>query len=72
MSDDGCDSLLVSGGGHDGVIEKGSLPVCDQTPVLHRPGVEVWQGNLIWVDAVQKSFINLSITSLKHLRLIHL
>lgn len=54
MSDDGYDSLLVSGGGYDGVVEQGGLPVCDQTPVLHRPSMEVWQGNLIWLDTVQK------------------
>lgn len=48
MGDYSCNSLFVSSGGYDGVIEQGGLPVCDQTPVLHCPSTEVRQSNLIW------------------------
>lgn len=48
MGDYSCNSLLVSCGGYHRVIEQSSLPVCDQTPVLHRPSIEVRQSNLIW------------------------
>lgn len=48
MGDYSCNSLFVPSGGSEGVVEQRRLPVCDQTPVLHRPGAEVRQSNLIW------------------------
>lgn len=48
VGDDHGDSLFVSGGGYDWVVQQGRLPVCDQTPVFHCPGVEVRQRDLIW------------------------
>ena len=46
---DGDHPLLVPGGGGQGVVQQGRLPVGDQPPVLHGPRVEVWQGYLVWV-----------------------
>lgn len=48
MGDYSCNSLLVSSRGSERVVEQRRLPVCDQTPVLHRTGMEVRQSNLIW------------------------
>lgn len=47
MSDDGGSCLFVSVGGGRGVVEKLGLSVRHQTPVLHRPKVEVRQSDLI-------------------------
>lgn len=57
MGDYSCYSLFVSSGGHDGVVEQGCLPVCDQTPVLHRPSIEVRQSDLIWGGQRHRKFI---------------
>lgn len=57
MGDYSCNSLFVSSGGHDGVVEQGRLPVCDQTPVLHCPSIEVRQSDLIWGGQAHQKFI---------------
>lgn len=48
MSDDRRDSLLDPNGGNEGVVEQRRLPVRDQAPVLHRPGVKVRQSYLVY------------------------
>ena len=48
VGDDGDHALLVAGGGGDGVVQQGRLPVGDQPPVLHGPRIEVRQGDLVW------------------------
>ena len=70
VGDDGEHPLLVAGGGGDGVVQQGRLPVGDQPPVFHRPRVEVGQGYLVWVgwggaaEEKQLGLVYLSLASL--------
>lgn len=56
VSDDGGHSLFIPVRGHFTVVEQSGFSIGDQTPVLHRAGVEVRQSHLIYTQ-----YFNISI-----------
>lgn len=48
MSDNQRHHVLVGAGRHHLIIEEGSFPVDDETPVFHGPGTKVRHSYVVW------------------------